>query len=63
MNHSFYGADRSTHLKIVVVALAAGMALAGLATLSRVNPGSDSAAIIRAGKPAVMTSSTLTLMR
>ena len=29
MNHSIYSADRSTHLKIVVVALVAGIAVAG----------------------------------
>ena len=29
MNHSFYSADRTTHLKIVVVALVAGIAMAG----------------------------------
>ena len=30
MNHSIYSADRSTHLKIVVVALVAGIVVAGL---------------------------------
>jgi hypothetical protein len=30
MNHSMYCADRATHLKIVVVALVAGIAVAGL---------------------------------
>ena len=29
MNHSIHSADRSTHLKIVVVALVAGIAVAG----------------------------------
>lgn len=29
MNHSIHSADRTTHLKIVMVALAAGIALAG----------------------------------
>ena len=29
MNHSIYSADRMTHLKIVVVALVAGIAVAG----------------------------------
>jgi hypothetical protein len=63
MNHSFYGADRTTHLKIVVVALAAGIALAALATLSRVNSSAESAGVIKAGKPVAITSSTLTLLR
>ena len=30
MNHSIHSADRATHLKIVVVALVAGIAVAGL---------------------------------
>ena len=30
MNHSIYSADRTTHLKIVVVALVAGIVVAGL---------------------------------
>ena len=29
MNHSIYSADRTTHLKIVVVALVAGILIAG----------------------------------
>jgi hypothetical protein len=60
MNHSFYSAD---HLKIVVVALAAGIALAGIATASRISSSAESAAVIKAGQPVAMTSSTLTLMR
>ena len=38
MNHSFYSADRSTHLKIVVVALVAGIAVSGVALSLRTNP-------------------------
>ena len=38
MNHSIYSADRTTHLKIVVVALLAGLAVAGLAISSHVSP-------------------------
>src|SRR6476619_2459293 len=34
MNHSIYSADRTTHLKIVVVALVGGIAIAGLGLLS-----------------------------
>ena len=33
MNHSIHSADRGTHLKIVVVALVAGIAVAGLGYL------------------------------
>src|SRR5476651_515105 len=39
MNHSIYSADRSTHLKIVVVALVAGIAVAGFGISART--GSD----------------------
>ena len=35
MNHSIYSADRSTHLKIVVVALVAGIAVVGLGISAR----------------------------
>ena len=37
MNHSFHSADRSTHLKIVVVALVAGIAVAGFGIATRTN--------------------------
>jgi len=33
MNHSIHGADRATHLKIVIVALAMAIAIAGLTTI------------------------------
>ena len=37
MNHSIHSADRSTHLKIVVVALVAGIAVAGFGISARTN--------------------------
>ena len=43
MNHSIYSADRSTHLKIVVVALVAGIAVA--VAIRRPERKSDKAAI------------------
>ncbi len=36
MNHSFYSADRMTHLKIVVVALVAAIGVAGAGISARV---------------------------
>jgi hypothetical protein len=66
MNHSFYSADRSTHLKIVVAALVAGIAVSGLALSSRTNPdqGSHQAAgVIKAGKPVAITSSGASVIR
>ncbi|OKO81242.1 hypothetical protein AC629_25775 [Bradyrhizobium sp. NAS80.1] len=67
MNHSIYSADRSTHVKIVVVALVAGIAVAGLGITARAT-GSDegltqSARVIKAGKPVVITSSNASLVR
>ncbi|MGY8665061.1 hypothetical protein Q3C01_22240 [Bradyrhizobium sp. UFLA05-109] len=66
MNHSIYSADRSTHLKIVVVALVAGIAVAGLGITAR--SGSDdgmtqTARVIKAGKPVVITSTNASLVR
>jgi hypothetical protein len=66
MNHSIYSADRATHLKIVVVALVAGIAVAGLSITAR--SGSDdgmtqTARVIKAGKPVAITSSNTSLVR
>ena len=60
MNYSIYSADRSTHLKIVVVALIAGIAVAGLGLASHVTSDATStqtAGVYKAGKPMTMTSS------
>jgi hypothetical protein len=62
MNHSIDCADRTTHLKIVVVALLAGPALAGFAISSRVGTTTDTIGVIKAGQP-MMTSSVVTLSR
>jgi hypothetical protein len=55
MNHSIYSADRTTHLKIMVVALVAGIGRAGLGLLCRA-ANSDAASteiagVGKAGKP------------
>ena len=60
MNHSFYSADRATHLKIVVVALVAATAVAGITITARVNAGDTYAQtnqiqVIKAGKPVMVT--------
>jgi hypothetical protein len=66
MNHSIYSADRSTHLKIVVVALIAGIAVAGFSISARNTSDegyTQTARVMKAGKPVAITSSTNSLVR
>jgi hypothetical protein len=64
MNHSIHSADRATHLKIVVMALVAGIAVAGFAISARTNTDySQTARVIKAGKPVVLTSSDTSVVR
>ena len=64
MNHSIHSADRATHLKIVVMALVAGIAVAGFALSAHINTDySQTARVIKAGKPVVVTSSDTTVVR
>ena len=64
MNHSFHSADRATHLKIVVVALVAGIAVAAFGITARTNVDyTQTAHVIKAGKPVVMTSSDTSAIR
>ena len=52
MNHSIHSADRSTHLKIVVMALVAGIVVAGLGISARTNADySQTANVVKAGQP------------
>jgi hypothetical protein len=67
MSHSIYSADRTTHLKIVVVALVAGIAIAGLGLLSRAansNAAStQTAGVVKAGKPMAINRSVALVTR
>ncbi len=66
MNHSIYSADRTTHLKIVVVALVAGIAVAGFSISAR-NSSDDgyaqTARVVKAGKAVTVTSSDTQVVR
>jgi hypothetical protein len=66
MNHSIYSADRTTHLKIVITALVIGIAGVGLGLSSRSNldvGSSQTASVIKAGKPVQTTSSGALVIR
>ena len=65
MNHSIHSADRTTHLKIVVVALVAGIAVAAFGISARTSSdfSTQTAHVVKAGKPVVVTSSDLTKIR
>jgi hypothetical protein len=64
MNHSIHSADRATHMKIVVVALVAGIAVAAFGIAARTNVDySQTAHVIKAGKPVVVTSSDASVVR
>ncbi len=66
MNHSIYSADRSTHLKIVVVALIAGIAVAGFSISARNTSDegyTQTARVMKAGKPVAITSATTSTVR
>jgi hypothetical protein len=66
MNHSIYSADRTTHLKVVVIVLVIGIVgvCLGLSSRSNSDAGStQTAGIIKAGKPVVTTSSDALVIR
>jgi hypothetical protein len=64
MNHSIHSADRTTHVKIVVMALVAGIVVAGLGISARTNSDTNQTAHVqKAGKPVVLTSSDAMIIR
>ena len=66
MNHSIYSADRATHLKIVVMALVAAIAVAGFSILAHNTSDegyTQTARVIKAGKPVAITSATTSTVR
>jgi hypothetical protein len=66
MNHSIYSADRTTHLKIVVVALVAGILVAGFGITAHNSSDegyTQTAHVMKAGKPVAITSSGTSVVR
>jgi hypothetical protein len=65
MNHSIYSADRMTHLKVVVVALVAGIVVLGFGISARsTDEGyTQTARVMKAGKPVMVTNSNNSLVR
>ena len=67
MNHSIHSADRATHLKIVIVALVAGIVVAAFGITARsgvdYTQTAQSVHVIKAGKPVVVTSSDTSMVR
>ena len=65
MNHSIYSADHTTHLK-VVTSLIAGILVAGfgISTRNSSDEGlTQTARVMKAGKPAMVTTSNNSLVR
>jgi hypothetical protein len=56
MSHSMYGADRGTHLKIVVIGLACATLVAAVGIFARVNTlDLGTAPLFKAGQPTEMS--------
>jgi hypothetical protein len=57
MNHSMYGADRATHLKIVVIGLLCAIAVAVIGIFAHVSSNIDlgTAALVKAGRPTTVS--------
>ncbi len=53
MNHSMYGADRATHLKIVVIGLVCALVVAAVGIFAHLSRNIDlgTAALVKAGRP------------
>jgi hypothetical protein len=64
MNHSIHSADRATHLKIVVIALIAGIGVAAFGISARTGANYEQTAqVVKAGKPVIVTSSSTSTVR
>jgi len=56
MNHSMYSADRTTHLKIVVIGLVCATVVAAIGIFAHVSDVDlGTAALVKAGQPTTMS--------
>lgn len=56
MNHSLYGADRSTHAKIVVVGILCAVVVAAVGTFARISDVDlGTAQLVKAGQPTAIS--------
>jgi hypothetical protein len=62
MSHSLIGAGRTTHLKILCVALLGAIAVVAVGTTARVAE-SERTQVVKAGKPATYTAHAATAVR
>jgi hypothetical protein len=62
MSHSLIGAGRTTHLKILCVALLGAIAVVAVGATARVAE-SERAQVVKAGKPATYTAHAATAVR
>ncbi len=64
MNHSIYGADRLTHLKIVVVGLLFATVVAAVGMFAHVSDlDLGTAQLVKAGQPTVVSGATTNVIR
>ena len=64
MSHSLIGADRTTHLKILCVALVGSIAVVAVGITARVaDAGAAREIVVKAGKPAAFTARDATALR
>lgn len=66
MNHSIYSADRTTHLKVVIVALVAGIMVAGFGVSARFNTDegyTQTARVMKADRQIAVTSAGSSIVR
>jgi hypothetical protein len=68
MNHSFYSVDRTTHFKVVAVALIGATAVAWISIASHFSGGiastqAEHVRVIKAGQPAAVAANTRFVVR